>query len=91
MFKPFQISGIGLHSGKETIVKISPAETGKGRYFIRTDLPETPDIPANIDSVKTTMLSTELANNSATVRTVEHLLASLCASGLDDVKIEIDG
>ncbi len=91
MFKPFQVSGIGLHSGKETTVKISPAEKGKGRYFVRTDLPETSYIPAHIDSVKTTMLSTELANNSATVRTVEHLLATLCAFGLEDVKIEIDG
>jgi UDP-3-O-[3-hydroxymyristoyl] N-acetylglucosamine deacetylase len=91
MFKPFQLSGIGLHSGAETSVNILPAEAGEGRYFVRMDLPEKPQIPATIDSVKTTMLSTELAQGSATVRTVEHLLASLCACGLEDVRIEIDG
>ncbi len=94
MFKPFQVSGVGLHSGKETTVKVTPAETGKGRYFIRTDLPNHPRIQATINSVKTTVLSTELAEDltteSATVRTVEHLLASLCAYGLEDVQIEID-
>lgn len=91
MFKPFQVSGIGLHSGVETSVKISPAQIGEGRYFVRIDLPEKPKIPANIDSVKTTMLSTELAHGSVKVRTVEHLLASLCACGLENVRIEIDG
>ena len=58
MFKPFTLSGIGLHSGEETTITISPEEKGKGRYFVRVDLPNQPIIPASIDSVDTTMLST---------------------------------
>jgi len=91
MFKSFQLSGIGLHSGKVSTAKLFPGEEEKGRYFVRTDLPDRPSIPANIDSISTTMLSTELAVGEATVRTVEHLLATLCACGIDDVRIEIDG
>lgn len=64
---------------------------GEGRYFVRVDLPEKPVIPARIDFVHQTTLSTELANNSHAVRTVEHLLAALGGSGIDDVRIEIDG
>lgn len=91
MFTTFEISGIGLHSGITTTVKVSPAEKGKGRYFVRVDLPEKPIIPASIDFVATTTLSTELCQGEAKIRTVEHLLASLVACGIEDAQIAIDG
>ena len=86
----FTFSGIGLHSGIETQVKITPAKPGEGRYFVRVDLLEQPVIPAHIQAVGETNLSTELRNGSASVRTVEHLLASLAASGVNDARIEIN-
>ena len=91
MFTPLKLSGIGLHSGLETNVTISPETTGKGRYFVRVDLPNKPIIPATIAYVNTTMLSTELSNQGSSIRTVEHLLAALCACGVEDAKIEVDG
>jgi UDP-3-O-[3-hydroxymyristoyl] N-acetylglucosamine deacetylase len=84
-------SGVGLHSGKITTVRIIPQESGKGRYFIRTDLPERPLIPANLNSVSQTLLSTELEINGVTLRTVEHLLAALVAYGVTNAQIEVDG
>ncbi|MBZ8182436.1 UDP-3-O-acyl-N-acetylglucosamine deacetylase [Oscillatoria salina] len=88
--KPFQISGIGLHSGKTATVRVMPATPGEGRYFVRIDLPGEPSIPALVESVNQTTLSTELAAQTATVRTVEHLLAALTGSGIDNARIEID-
>ena len=90
MFKAFTLSGIGLHSGQETTITVSPEVAGKGRYFVRVDLPDNPIIPATIESVGTTMLSTELTNGEATIRTVEHLLATLYACGVEDAKIQVD-
>jgi UDP-3-O-[3-hydroxymyristoyl] N-acetylglucosamine deacetylase len=86
-----EIQGIGLHSGLSTTVKIFPAEPGMGRYFVRVDLPGNPQIPARVESVSQTTLSTELTANGAAVRTVEHLLAALAALGIEDARIEIDG
>jgi UDP-3-O-[3-hydroxymyristoyl] N-acetylglucosamine deacetylase len=86
-----EFQGIGLHSGANVTVKILPAEPGSGRYFVRTDLPDLPQIPAQIASVSQTTLSTELSANGASVRTVEHLLATLAASGIADARIEVDG
>jgi UDP-3-O-[3-hydroxymyristoyl] N-acetylglucosamine deacetylase len=86
-----EIQGIGLHSGLNTTVKIFPAELGMGRYFVRVDLPGMPEIPARVESVSQTTLSTELTANGAAVRTVEHLLAALAALGIEDARIEIDG
>jgi UDP-3-O-[3-hydroxymyristoyl] N-acetylglucosamine deacetylase len=87
----FELSGVGLHSGTTSTVKVLPAKSGAGRYFIRVDLEDIPVIPAKIDYVSQTNLSTELAVGDAKVRTVEHLLAALMASGIDDARIEIDG
>ncbi|MCY7275132.1 MAG: UDP-3-O-acyl-N-acetylglucosamine deacetylase, partial [Phormidesmis sp. CAN_BIN44] len=84
-------SGIGLHSGTSTQVTIRPAAVGEGRYFVRVDLPDAPVVSAQIEAVNPTMLSTELVNGDAKVRTVEHLLASLAGLGVDNARIEIDG
>lgn len=86
----FELSGIGLHLGKQSTVKVMPALPGEGRYFVRVDLPNAPKIPAQIAAVGDTTLSTELSLGTAKVRTVEHLLASLVASGIDDARIEIN-
>jgi UDP-3-O-[3-hydroxymyristoyl] N-acetylglucosamine deacetylase len=89
--KVIELTGIGLHSGTHTTVKIHPAPAGSGRVFVRTDLPENPTIPASVEAVHTTTLSTELRSGTASIRTVEHLLASLTALGVQDARIEIDG
>ncbi len=86
-----ELSGIGLHSGRLSTVRLISAEKGKGRYFVRTDLPENPIIPATLASVAQTLLSTELKHNNANIRTVEHLLASLVACGVEDAQIEVNG
>lgn len=87
----FEISGVGLHSGTVTKVRVLPASPGEGRYFVRIDLPEKPIIPARIDVVTQTLLSTQLGTENQSVRTVEHLLAALAGTGVSDARIEIDG
>ncbi|MDJ0737305.1 MAG: UDP-3-O-acyl-N-acetylglucosamine deacetylase [Nostocaceae cyanobacterium] len=84
-------TGVGLHSGVNTHVRILPGEVGKGRYFVRVDLPHKPIIPAQVEAVNETVLSTQLGGGEASVRTVEHLLAALAGMGVDNARIEIDG
>ncbi|MBD2101170.1 UDP-3-O-acyl-N-acetylglucosamine deacetylase [Leptolyngbya sp. FACHB-261] len=87
----FELSGIGLHSGAEARVRVGPAAPGAGRFFVRLDQPEASVIPAQVDSVHQTVLSTELRLGEASVRTVEHLLAALAGLGVDNARIELDG
>ncbi|MDZ8056203.1 MAG: UDP-3-O-acyl-N-acetylglucosamine deacetylase [Aulosira sp. ZfuVER01] len=84
-------TGVGLHSGVSTQVRILPAEMGSGRYFVRVDLPNSPIIPAQVAAVSQTLLSTQLGKGEASMRTVEHLLAALTGMGVDNARIEIDG
>jgi UDP-3-O-[3-hydroxymyristoyl] N-acetylglucosamine deacetylase len=86
----FERSGVGLHSGVESTVRVCPAEPGAGRYFVRVDLPHHPVIPATVASINQTVLSTELSHQQASVRTVEHLLAALSGMGIDNARIEIN-
>ncbi|NJS12722.1 MAG: UDP-3-O-acyl-N-acetylglucosamine deacetylase [Microcoleus sp. CSU_2_2] len=88
----FELSGVGLHSGEQTCVRVLPAAVGEGRYFVRIDLPGAPIIPAKIEAVCQTALSTELASVAGDrIRTVEHLLAALAGMGADNARIEVDG
>lgn len=87
----FERAGVGLHSGQVTQVRVVPAKPGRGRYFVRVDLPGLPEISAEVASVHQTMLSTELAHGEARVRTVEHLLSALAGMGVDNARIELDG
>lgn len=84
-------TGVGLHLGHSTTVQLLPVAEPEGRYFVRVDLPEQPRIDATLAAVGETALSTELRQNGATVRTVEHLLAALSGLGITDVRIEVDG
>ncbi len=84
-------TGVGLHSGVITHVRILPSEPGSGRYFVRVDLPDLPIIPAQVTAVNQTLLSTQLGEGEACIRTVEHLLAALVGMGVDNARIEIDG
>ncbi|MBW4615348.1 MAG: UDP-3-O-acyl-N-acetylglucosamine deacetylase [Desmonostoc vinosum HA7617-LM4] len=84
-------TGVGLHSGVNTHVRILPVSSGSGRYFVRVDLPDLPIIPAQVAAVNQTVLSTQLGKGEVCVRTVEHLLAALASMGVDNARIEIDG
>jgi UDP-3-O-[3-hydroxymyristoyl] N-acetylglucosamine deacetylase len=88
--KAFTQSGVGLHTGLEVQVRVLPAAAGAGRYFVRVDMPSQPIIPARIEAVSQTVLSTQLGGEDC-VRTVEHLLAALAMMGVDNARIEIDG
>ncbi len=87
----FSRSGVGLHSGMTMTATVKPAEPGDGRYFVRIDRPGTPAIPAHVNAVSQTLLSTELSAGDDAVRTVEHLLAALMGMGIDNARIELDG
>ena len=84
--------GVGLHSGQRIRLRLSPAASGDGIVFRRTDLGV--DIPARWDMVSDTRLCTVVSlpgQPDARVGTVEHIMAALSGCGIDDALIELDG
>ena len=83
--------GIGLHSGKSSKINLLPAKENSGIVFKRIDLKNKNLIKANFANVSSAKLCTTLENEyGAKVSTVEHLLAALYITGIDNALIEIN-
>jgi len=86
-----EFKGIGLHSGSESIIKILPADENYGIIFKRTDLEQNNIIKANFENVSSAKLCTTIQNKfNVSISTVEHLLAALYITGIDNALIEIN-
>ena len=86
-------SGVALHSGVNVSMKLLPSDPNSGIVFKRTDISEScPLIKAQWDNVVDTNLCTTLGNeDGVTISTVEHLMAALYGSGIDNAVIEVNG
>ena len=87
---PVQCTGIGLHSGKPVSLRLVPAPPDSGVLFVRTDLPNQPQVAARAEFVTSVMRATTLSDGEATVYTIEHLLAALHLLGVDNCRVEMD-
>jgi UDP-3-O-[3-hydroxymyristoyl] N-acetylglucosamine deacetylase len=83
--------GIGLHTGKKTKISVLPGLDNQGIVFKRIDLLKNNLIEANYKNVSSAKLCTTLENrHGVKVSTVEHLLAALYITDVDNAIIEID-
>jgi len=89
--KAITIHGRGLHTGIENItVTFKPAEENTGYVFKRVDLAEQPEIPAIADYVKETARGTVLIKDNIRISTIEHCLASVFSTDIDNIIIELN-
>ena len=86
-----RFEGIGLHSGKEVIMKLYPAQPNTGIIFKRSDLKTNNIIYPNVFNVSSASYCTKITNESGvSVSTVEHLMSALCGLGIDNLLIELN-
>ena len=85
-------NSVGLHSGLNVNMKISPAPINSGIIFRRIDLESGKnEIKAEFKNVTTTNLGTSIANQfGASISTIEHLMAAIWSCGIDNLIIEVD-
>jgi len=86
----FTLSGKGLHTGLQIKLTANPAPENTGYVIKRVDLPDAPTIPALAEYVSETTRGTVLKVGDVQVSTVEHALAALYASGIDNCILEVD-
>ncbi len=87
--RPVACSGIGLHSGNKVTLRLKPAPADHGIVFKRLDL-DGLEIPAVVSHVVGLQYATALGRETASVETVEHLLAALVSLGIDNVLVELN-
>lgn len=82
-------SGVGLHTGRETQVKLIPAPRNTGIVFYRKD--KGVYIKASLDNVADTAFATTLCFDNARIKTVEHFLSATSGLGIDNLIVEVVG
>ena len=89
--KKIFFSGVGVHNGRAVSMSIEPADVNTGIVFRRIDLEYNNDIQALIQNIDTSNLCTKIKNNfGASVSTIEHLMASFNALGIDNAIVKLN-
>ena len=93
--KKISTSGIGLHKGDIINLTLKPSKPNSGITFIRTDIEgdlAKRSILANYKNVSDTNMCTTIKNETdCKISTIEHLMAALSGSGVDNIDVEVNG
>jgi UDP-3-O-[3-hydroxymyristoyl] N-acetylglucosamine deacetylase len=84
------VSGTAVHAGVAVTMTLSPAPSGQGVLFRRSDKGNAA-IPALYDRVGETRLGTVIAAEGVSVGVIEHLMAAVAGVELDDLTVTLDG
>ena len=83
------VEGRGLFGGRPCRLRFVPAPENAGVTFVRADLPTPMRIETNVENLAKRARRTSLKNGSASVETVEHVLAAVWGMGIDNLAIEL--
>ncbi|MCF6360325.1 MAG: bifunctional UDP-3-O-[3-hydroxymyristoyl] N-acetylglucosamine deacetylase/3-hydroxyacyl-ACP dehydratase [Cyclobacteriaceae bacterium] len=89
--KEVTLSGVGLHTGVDTLMTFAPAPIDHGIKFQRIDLDGQPIIDADVDNVVDVSRGTSIEQNGGRINTVEHTLAAIVGLQIDNILIKLDG
>ena len=87
--RPFQVHGVGLHTGAGVNLTVRAAPENTGYVFVRTDLDDF-EIPASVEYISHCSYATTLIRRGVVLSTCEHLLSALRGSGIDNCFIHLD-
>jgi UDP-3-O-[3-hydroxymyristoyl] N-acetylglucosamine deacetylase len=86
---PVEFDGVGIHTGEEGRVRVSPAPVDSGIRFLLGGV----ELPAAPEHVISTQRCTVLGSRAhgVSISTVEHLMAALYGLGIDNARIDVHG
>ncbi len=84
--EPISLEGIGLHTGTPARITLKPADPSTGRIFVIDDV----RIPARLEYAQGDDRRTRLLHEGKELNTIEHLLAALYLTGVDNCEIIIE-
>ena len=87
----FTVQGKGLHTGQFITATFMPAPENHGYKIQRIDLEQQPVIECIAENVSDTQRGTVLLKDGVKVSTIEHAMAALYASRIDNCLIQLDG
>ena len=88
--REIRCEGTALHAGGNVHMTLSPAPSGSGVVFRRSDKAGA-SVPARYDSVTETNLGTVISAGDVKIGVIEHLMAAVFGAGIDDMLVTLDG
>ncbi len=82
-----EISGVSLHTGQESFIKLSPLPENSGIIFFKNGI----DIPLSPENVISTERATTIGKDGEVIHTIEHFMSAIFSLGISNLKIEVDG
>lgn len=82
-------TGVGVHTGEKVYLTLRPAAANTGIVFRRTDLTPAMDIPATVENVGDTRMSSCLIKSGVRIATVEHLMSAFAGLGIDNAYVDL--
>jgi UDP-3-O-[3-hydroxymyristoyl] N-acetylglucosamine deacetylase len=86
--QPVEISGVGLHTGFPSRMRLEPAPVDTGIVFRRSDLNNF-RIPAVKQFVSKVSYCTSLMKQGVLIATVEHVLSAIHGLGIDNIFVDV--
>lgn len=83
--------GKSLFTGQDAVVRLMSAPPNTGIIFRRSDLPQQPEIPGATERVQEAARSTKIAAGEHSVQTIEHFMAAVRGSEIDNLYVDIAG
>jgi UDP-3-O-[3-hydroxymyristoyl] N-acetylglucosamine deacetylase/3-hydroxyacyl-[acyl-carrier-protein] dehydratase len=84
-------SGISLMLGVQSSLTFKPAPTDYGIIFVRTDLPQRPQVKVDIaNHVSEIARCTSIRDEEICIHSIEHVLSALAGMRIDNAIVEID-
>jgi UDP-3-O-[3-hydroxymyristoyl] N-acetylglucosamine deacetylase len=81
------VEGFGYYSGRDIRVEFRPADAGAGVTFVRSDIGPTARVPVSPLLRLDVPRRTTLAYRGVEVQMVEHVLAALAGTGIDNCEV----
>jgi UDP-3-O-[3-hydroxymyristoyl] N-acetylglucosamine deacetylase len=88
--REIRATGTALHAGGTVHMTLSPAASGTGVVFRRSDK-DGATVAARYDMVSETNLGTVISAGDAKVAVIEHLMAAVAGAEVDDLLVTLDG
>jgi UDP-3-O-[3-hydroxymyristoyl] N-acetylglucosamine deacetylase/3-hydroxyacyl-[acyl-carrier-protein] dehydratase len=88
--RPTEVRGIGFFHANDVTLRFHPSAPDTGIVFERTDLVDRPSVPARISHVVPSQRRTTIQHGPAQVEMIEHVMAALAGSRIDNCRIEVD-
>lgn len=88
---PVELTGRGLFTGEQVVLRFQPADADAGVVFVREDQSPPVEVAARVENVAKRLRRTSIRNGTVQIETIEHCMSALAGLGIDNAIVRLNG